>query len=204
MKQKIIAIGKKLGVNGYSAGISGNISIRQKNGFYITSSGSKLSELKRNDIIFVDFDGNCNRFAKKPSSEKNLHLEIYKLRHDINAIIHCHSPKCTSLATCHIPMDKKLLADSVFYFGEIPLAPYAMPSSEELVKKTLPFFENHNAVLMSNHGIIIGADTLENALFLTETAELNAEVYINSILLKSPYSLSESDVSDIYNLRNSK
>ena len=101
-------------------------------------------------------------------------------------------------------MNKKLLADCVFYFKEIPLAPYAMPSSDKLVKNTIPFFKEYNAVLLANHGLVVAADTIENAFCLTETAEFNAEVYINSMMLKTPNALSKSDVAEIIALRNNK
>ena len=200
MKQKIIDTGKFLGTKGFAPGLSGNISMRCDNGFIITASGSRLGDLQFDDIVFMNFDGSYDENCKKPSSEKNLHNEIYHLRSDINAIIHCHAPKSATLAACHIPMDRKLLADCVFYFKEIPVAPYAMPSSDALVHNTAPLFENHNAVLMANHGIIIGADSLENALYLVETAEFNAEVYINAISINSGCSLSPESVSEVYTL----
>ena len=200
MKNKIIEIGKKLDLKGFAPGISGNISVRTKKGLLISASGKKLSELDENAIVEIDFDGNILDGNCKPSSEKNLHSAIYKIRPDINAVIHCHSPKTATLAACHIPMDKKLLADCVFYLKEIPLAPYAMPGSEQLVKNVAPLFKKYHAVLLANHGIIIGAKDLDNAFYLTETAEFNAEVYINAGIIGAPKTLSLNDVEDIYNL----
>lgn len=200
MKNKIIEIGKKLDLKGFASGISGNISVRTDRGLLISGSGKKLSELSKNTIVEIDFNGNILEGDCKPSSEKNLHSKIYQLRPDINAIIHCHSPKTATLAACHIPMDKKLLADCVFYLKEIPLAPYALPGSEKLVENVAPLFKNYHAVLLANHGIIIGAKDLDNAFYLTETAEFNAEVYINALSLNLAKSLSDKDVEDIYNL----
>ena len=200
MKNKIIEIGKKLDLKGFAPGISGNISARTDRGFLISGSGKKLSELSEDTIVEIDFAGNILDGSFKPSSEKNLHSKIYQLRPDINAIIHCHSPKTATLATCHIPMDKKLLADCVFYLKEIPLAPYALPGSEKLVENVAPLFENYHAVLLANHGIIIGAKDLDNAFYLAETAEFNAEVYINALSLNLYKSLSDKDVEEIYNL----
>ena len=200
MKKQIINIGHQLGQNHFTIGTSGNISVKCKDGFLISASGTKLSQLCEEDIVLTDFDGNLIEGNKKPSSEKNLHSAIYKLRPDFGAIIHSHAPKTATLAACHIAMDKKLLADCVFYFKEIPLAPYAMPSSDELVQNTAPFFKNHNAVLMANHGLIVAADTLQNALYLVELAEFNAEVYINSMLLKSGHPLDTKAIEDIQKL----
>lgn len=201
MKNKIIEIGKKLDTKGFAPGISGNISIRTDNGLLISASGKKLSELTEDSIVEIDFAGNIIDGKAKPSSEKNLHSKIYQIRNDINAIIHCHSPKTATLATCHIPMDKKLLADCVFYLKEVPLAPYALPGSKKLVENVAPLFKNYHAVLLANHGIIIGAKNLDDAFYLTEIAEFNAEVYINTHTINSVKSLSSKDVEEIYNLQ---
>lgn len=197
MKEKIIEIGKKLDLKGFAPGISGNISVRCEDAFYISASGKKLSELSNETVVKVDLDGILIEGDRKPSSEKNLHSGIYKLREDINAIIHCHSPKIATLSVCHIPMDKKLLADCVYYFDKIPLVSYAMPSSEELVQNTLPFFEKYNAVILANHGFLVGAKNLDEAFYLAETAEFNAEVYINSLILNRINSLNEQAIADI-------
>lgn len=64
-----------------------------------------------------------------------LHVEFYKQRPDVNYIIHVHSPYLSSFACCHIPLDEPIMAENVFYFGEIPLAEYGLPSSMDLVEK---------------------------------------------------------------------
>lgn len=200
-KNSIIEIGKRLGAKNMSPGTSGNMSVRDGNRILISASGSALPELKYEDIVVMDFDSNVLKGNKKPSSEKHLHAKIYEMRPDIQALVHCHSPYVSAFAVAHIPLSKPIISENVFYFGEIPLADYAMPSSDALVDNTAKFFDNHDAVLMANHGIIIGGKNLKDAYYKMETAEVYAQIYLNSMILGGSVDLSQEDISEIYELR---
>ena len=128
--QEIIEYGKLCGVKNFTPGYSGNISARYKEGLLITASGSSNGYLKTNDIVHIDFDGNSLEKGKKPSSEKFLHIEIYKQRKDINYIIHVHSPFLSSFASAGKDLMAPIMAENIFYFGGIPLAGYALPSTK--------------------------------------------------------------------------
>ena len=203
LKQSIIKYGKKLGDKNMSPSTSGNISVRVQENCLITASGSCLGDLSEEDIVLIDSKSNVIDGNKKASSEKNLHNAIYQMRSDINAIIHCHSPYVSTFAVCQIPLSKPIISENVFYFGEIPVADYALPGSEKLVENTAKFFAKHNAVLLANHGIIIGAKDLKNAYYLMETAETFAQIYLNSILLGGAKELTSKDIEEIYQLKAS-
>lgn len=198
--REIIKYGEKLGQKNMTPGTSGNISVRFGEDVMITGSGTSLADLSREEIVLMDSKA-AVIWGGKPSSEKHLHNAIYKLRPDINAIIHCHSPYVSSFAVCHIPLSKPIISENVFYFGEIPLAEYAMPSSDALVENTVKFFENRDAVLLANHGIIIGGKDLKDAYYKMETAETYAQIYLNSIILGGAKDLSPKHIEDIYDLR---
>ncbi len=200
-KSEIIKYGKMLGEKNMSPATSGNISVRFENNILITASGTCLYDLEENEIVLIDENSNVINGNKKPSSEKNLHNAIYKIRPDINAIVHCHSPYVSAFAVCHKPLSKPIISENVFYFGEIPLAKYALPGSEKLVENTAKFFAKHNAVLLANHGIVIGAKDLRNAYFLMETAETCAQIYLNSLILGGMKELSKKEVEEIFELR---
>lgn len=200
IKNSIIKYGEKLGQKNMTPGTSGNISVRYGDTVLITASGTCLADITREEIVIMDLDANVIE-GGKPSSEKHLHNAIYKLRPDFNAIVHCHSPYVSSFAVCHIPLSKPIISENVFYFGEIPLAAYAMPSSDKLVKNTIQFFDKHDAVLLANHGIIIGGKNLKDAYYKMETAETYAQIYLNSLILGGAKDLSNEDIADIYELR---
>lgn len=199
--EEIIEVGSLCGEKNYTPGYSGNISVRYKDGMLITVSGSANGYLEEDDIVYTDFEGNSKEFGKKPSSEKFLHIEIYKKRSDINAIIHVHSPYLSSFAAAGRDLLSPVLAENVFYFGGIPLAEYAKPSSMELVNNTVKYFDKYSAVLMANHGFIIGSEDMSDAYLKLELAETYAQTVLNAQILGGANSLSKEQESEILALR---
>ena len=201
LSSKIIEYGKLCGEKNYTPGYSGNISARYEDGMLITTSGSANGYLKESDIVYTGFDGISKEEGKKPSSEKFLHIEIYKRRPEINYIIHVHSPYLSSFAASGKDLTAPIMAENVFYFGGIPLAPYALPSTHELVDNTIPYFEKYDAVLMENHGFIVCAKTMEDAYMKLELAESYAQVVLNTEILGGAKILSEEQAQEILKLR---
>ncbi|MCQ2740107.1 MAG: class II aldolase/adducin family protein [bacterium] len=199
--KKIIFCGKLCGEKNFTPGYSGNISARYKDGLLITTSGSANGYLKTSDVVYTDFEGNSLEKNKKPSSEKFLHIAIYKKRSDIKFILHVHSPYLSSFASASKELMQPVMAENVFYFGGIPLAKYALPSSFELVDNTIKFFDKYDAVLMENHGFIVGAKTIEDAYLKLELAESYAQVVLNTEILGGANILSEEQEKAILALR---
>lgn len=202
--KEIIKFGKLCGLKNFTPGASGNISARYKDGLLITTSGSSNAYLRPEQIVYTDFLGNSLEKGKKPSSEKFLHIEIYKQRADINFIIHVHPPFLSSFASVGKDLTAPIMAENVFYFGGIPLAEYALPSTQELVDNTIKFFDKYDAVLMANHGFIVGSKTLEDAYLKLEMAESYAQVVLNTELLGGAKLLSTDEEQRILDLRNNK
>ncbi len=202
LEKEIIEYGKLCGVKNFTPGYSGNISARYKKGLLITASGSSNGYLKKGQIVYTDFDGNSLEKGKKPSSEKFLHIEIYKQRPDINYIIHVHAPYLSSFASAGKDLMSPIMAENVFYFGGIPLAEYALPSTKELVDNTIKFFDKYDAVLMANHGFIVGAKTIEDAYLKLELAESYAQVVLNTEILGGAKYLSQEEEQKILELRS--
>ena len=181
LKSEIIEYGRLAGIKNFTPGYSGNISAR---------FGDK------------NFDGNLIEGDKKPSSEKMLHAQFYRQREDVNYIIHVHPPFLSAFACAHIALDEPLMAENVFYFGQIPLADYGLPGSIELVEKTAKYFDKYNAVLMANHGFVVGDKTINDAFLKLELAESYAQVVCNTKILGGAVPLSEKQVDEIYALKN--
>lgn len=201
IENEIIDYGNLCGKKNFTPGYSGNISARYKKGMLITTSGSSNGYLERSHIVYTDFDGNSLEKGKKPSSEKFLHIEIYKKRPEFNYIIHVHSPYLSSFAAAGKNLMEPVLAENVFYFGGIPLAEYALPSSMKLVENTAKFFDNYDAVLMENHGFIVGAKTIEDAYLKLELAESYAQIVLNTKILGGAKVLTEEESGEILKLR---
>lgn len=203
IKEEIIEVGKRLYLKDLTYGTSGNISVKTNKGILITASGSALSDLTLDDIVMIDAHGKELDIDKKASCEKTLHLSIYNKRKDINAIIHCHAVTVTAFAVANMDLNKASMAENILYFGEIPVASYGMPSSNELVQNTAEKFDDHDVVLMANHGIIVGDKNLRHAFYKIETAEAYAKVSLYSKILGKEILLSNKDIKDLENLKKS-
>ena len=199
--KKIIEYGKLCGEKNYTPGYSGNISARYKDGMLITTSGSSNGYLSENEIVYTNFEGKSLEEGKKPSSEKFLHIEIYKQRPDINYIIHVHAPYLSSFASAGKDLMAPIMAENVFYFGGIPLDDYALPSTMELVENTVKYFDKFDAVLMANHGFVVASKTIEDAYMKLELAESYAQVVLNTYLLGGAKYLTQNQAEEILALR---
>lgn len=202
IKKEIIKYGQMLEAKNLTPGVSGNISARLGDKIIITASGSANGYLSVDDFAIIDLDGNVIEGNKKPSSEKLLHCEFYKLRNDIEYILHVHSPYLSAFASAGVALDEPIMAENVFYFGQIPLAEYGLPSSKDLVEKTSKYFGEYNAVLMANHGVIIGDRAIHDAFLKLTLAESYAQVVLNTKILGGAKVLNSYQVSEILKLRN--
>ncbi len=199
--KQIIDYGKLCGDKNYTPGYSGNISARYQDGMLITTSGSANGYLCEEEIVYTDFAGNALEEGKKPSSEKFLHIELYKMRPEFNYIIHVHAPYLSSFASAGKDLMEPIMAENVFYFGGIPLAEYALPSTMDLVHNTAKYFNKYDAVLMENHGFIVGSKTMKDAYLKLELAESYAQVVLNTNILGGPKLLSKEQAAKILELR---
>ena len=199
--KELIKCGKLAGKKNFTPGMSGNISARYGENIIITTSGSANGYLKEEDFVVIDFDGKPVKSDKKPSSEKMLHVEFYKMRPDINYILHVHSPYLSSFASANVALEEPIMAENVFYFGHIPLAEYGLPGSRDLVEKTSKYFKDFDAVLMANHGFIVGGNTLKDAYLKLELAESYAQVVLNTKILGGAVLLNEKQVEEINGLK---
>jgi len=196
-KKEIAEIGKRLYEKGFAPGASGNISIKIENNILITPSGFNLGEVEASDIVILDLDGKKIKGIKNPSSEKQMHAEIYKKRPDLKSIIHAHTPKATSFAVAGIPLDKALLSEAVVIIGSVPIAEYAMPSSDKLAEIVADNFTNHSVVLMANHGVVTGGHELKETYYKLETLELYAEVFLWTKVLGKVNELPKEDINEL-------
>ena len=199
-KNDILYWSKRLYQKGMSPAKSGNISIKTKNGILISATGTCLNDMNENDIVLTDYSGNLIEGNKKPSSETIMHCEIYSQRDDITSIIHCHCPLISAFSVAGVPITKNILPDFAYYYGEVPIVPYYLPSSIELAQNTAKFFEKYDVVLLKNHGVVAGADSLQNAFYLLEGLRAYCETYFGAEVLGGAKTISKSEVLKIRQL----
>ena len=171
--KEIVKISHDLYKRQLVSGKAGNISVRtkleNKDIIAISPTLKSLKDLKEEEIVLVDLEGNVLTKGK-PSSEVNLHLEIYKARNDVNAIVHTHSPYATGFAFS----SKKI--KRLEGFGKITTPfleeiDYLPPGSIELAKNAAEAIGNEDVLILKHHGVICVADQLKEAANLAEFVE---------------------------------
>ncbi|ANQ53085.1 aldolase [Thermosipho affectus] len=192
MKEEILRAVRFIVENGLVKGTWGNVSIRDKDYVYITPSGIPYDKLKEEMISVVDFNGRLID-GLKPSSELPTHLEIYKNRKDVNAIVHTHPVFSTtvSVVSSEIP---PLIEDAVMILGpEIKVSEYALPGSIELAKNVVDALSDNNAVILKNHGLITVGFDIDEALTASLVCEKTAEIYLYTLNIGNFSTISYED-----------
>lgn len=177
-----------------SPGTSGNLSVRDGKGFWITPSGVPYAELNADMMVFMDLKGNW-KGDLKPSSEWRFHLDIYREREDAHGICHTHSTHATALACRRegIPAFHYMVAAAGG--PDIRCAPYRTFGTQELSDVALDALENRRACLLANHGVIALGGTVAKALKLAQEVESLAEQYILSRQIGGPAILSGEEMA---------
>ncbi len=204
-KENIIYWAKRLYERQMSPSTSGNISIKTNQGILITASGTCACDLEKDDIVLIDYNGNLVEGNKKPSSEKIMHCEIYTKRDDIGAIIHCHCPVICAYCVAGVPMKAPILPDFAVLYDEIPIVPYYCPSTIELAQVIGEYFEDgYSAVLLKNHGIVLGANDLKSAFYQLDLIRAYAETCFGAEILGGAKPISKKEVQELRMLYRKK
>ncbi len=180
---------------GINQGTSGNLSIKYKNGFLITPSSVPYTEMRPEDIVEMNWNGEF--VGKQPSSEWRFHRDILKNRNDINVVLHCHSINATSLS-CH---NKDIPA---FHYivglaggNNIRCAKYATFGSQELANYALIAIKDRLACLLGHHGMICLGKTFKQALMLGCEVEAMAKMYIKALSIGNTDVLSNEEMDKV-------
>lgn len=179
LKKDIIEIGSRLWQRQYIAANDGNITVRlNDNEFLATPTGVSKGFMNSQMIVKIDIQGNLLSSAGNytPSSEIQMHLEVYKKRPEINAVVHAHPAYCTAFAVAGISLDKCVLPESIVSLGAVPIAEFALPSTMEVPESIRPFLEESDAILLQNHGAITFGKDLFDAYYRMETLEHSARI----------------------------
>ncbi len=180
----ICAVGRWIHDRGFVASTDGNISVRLGPDRILTSpTCMSKGMMSPEDLVIARMDGRHISGARKASSEIAMHLLIYRLRPDVNAVCHAHPPTATGFAAAGIALDKPILCELVVTLGQVPLAKYGTPGTPELSDAIEPYVKQHDAILMANHGVVTYGQDLLTAFMRMETTEHFAHVALVAELL---------------------
>ena len=189
---------------GWVAANDGNLSVKLPDGnFLATPTGISKSFITPEKLVIINPEGEVLQAIDgyRPSSEIKMHLRCYKERDDVGAVLHAHPPTATGYAVAHIPLDRYTMIETVAAIGSIPVTPYGTPSTYEVPDAIAPYLEEHDVLLLANHGALtVGADAI-TAYYRMETLELFAKISLTAHLLGGEKEISRENIDKLIELR---
>jgi L-fuculose-phosphate aldolase len=183
LRQAIVEAGRLCYQQGLMPANNGNISVRMgEDRLVITPSMLCKGRLELDDLLVIDLEGQVlkadARKKRRISSETPMHLEAYRQRPDIRAVLHAHPAHATALTVAGIPFPEDVLPELLEGLGPVPTTSFATPSSDENAAAIREHIVGHDAVLIRNHGAITVGRDLEEALIHLERVEHVAKVIV--------------------------
>lgn len=178
-QEAVRAMGVRLVDAGLVIGTWGNVSVRAGDRVVITPSGADYRALRADEVPIVDLATGTWE-GPKPSSERELHLGVYRERKDVTAIVHVHSQNASTVAAARREVPP-ILDDMAQLIGPtVRVAPYALPSTKKIVRVTVKALRGRMAALMANHGAICLGRDLEEAFVCCQVLEKACRAFIEA------------------------
>ena len=204
IKEQICDVCHKTWQLGWVAGNDGNVCARLEDGtFLCTPTGMSKSFITPEKLLRINDKGEVLEGAEglRPSSEIKMHLRCYAKRPDVWSVIHAHPPGATGFAVAHKAMDMYNMIEDVAVIGSVPLTPYGTPSTSEVPDAIEPYLEEHDVMLLENHGALaVGSDVI-TAFYRMESLELWAKITINAVILGGSIDISRENIQKLIDLR---
>jgi len=182
IRAEVLRTAQAMLAEGLTIGDSGNVSARVPHGerllLAITPHGQYYDLLTPEDIVVVDEEGEPVAGDAIPSAELLLHAEVYRVRPDVGAVIHTHSPMASAASIVGRPLPPVLEDQMIFLGGQIEVASHAMTGSEELVGTAAEALGDRNACLLANHGALCVGRDLRAALCACQYLEKLCQAYL--------------------------
>jgi len=202
-RKTMVHFSHKTQAHGFVSVTDGNLSIRlDEKHILITPSSFRKEDMTIEAPVIIDMEGNLVQGAKKPSTEYKVHLEAYRQRPDVKAVIHAHPPRTIAFSLTDSPFDTCILPEVVVVLGNVPIAPYAAPSTDALPESMRDLIKESDAVILARHGTVTVGATLEEAFNKLEKLEHNAEILIYSHILGGAKPFSASELVALNDLRS--
>lgn len=200
-REAICDVGLRLWTREMVASNDGNISVLLDNDTVLTTpTGISKGRMRPEDLVIVSRDGKHLEGTKKASSEVKMHLRIYRDNPEINAVVHAHPMFATMYAVLGETPPCDMLTETVVLMPELPLAPYAMPSTEQVPDSIAPLINTHRACLLEHHGALAWDVDLESAYMSMERLEYVSKMGMLTRLTGERRSLGEKRIADLNEL----
>lgn len=203
LRREIVKLGKTLHERGFIAACDGNLSVRlDKSRFLVTPTGMSKGAMQTSDLVIVDMNGRKLKGRREMTSEIGMHVLIYRMRPDVQGIVHAHPRTATGFAAAGLPLNQPLVCEVVIGLGQIPLAPYGTPGTPELARTLEPLVPQYDAILMANHGVVTYGTDLRSAYMKMETVEHFAQIALVTHVLGRQQLLDSEDLEKLVEARS--
>lgn len=204
VRADIVEVGRRMYARGYTASNDGNISTRLGPDRLLMTPKNVCKGFMTLDMLCItDLNGRKIEGDRDPSSEMLMHLEVYRQRPDVQAVVHAHPPTATGFAVAGISLDRAVLAEVLTTLGSIPIAEYATPSTLELPEAVRKYIKAHDGMLLANHGALTVGTDVYGAYYKMETIEHFAKISLVARLLGRENLLAREEVERLQQLRGS-
>lgn len=204
VREQICDVCHKMWQLGWVAANDGNVTVKLEDGtFLATPTGISKSFITPEKLVHIDANGEIldGLEGLRPSSEIKMHLRCYKEREDVGAVVHAHPPTATGFAVAQLDMDRYTMIETVVAIGSVPVTPYGTPSTEEVPEAIAPYLDEHDVLLLQNHGALtVGADLI-TAYYRMETLELYAKISLTAHLLGGEKEISRDNIDRLIDMR---
>ncbi len=204
LRAEIVRVGRLMHANEFVDGTSGNLSARlDADRLLATPSGLAKGFLEPHQLIVVNMRGElvAGEPGLKPTSELLMHLEAYRRRPEMNAVIHAHPVTSVALSIAGISLAECVIPEAIVVLGLVPTTPYATPASEENQRAISEVIVGHDALILQYHGTLtVGRDVMEAYLRL-ETLEHTAKIIALSKVLGGGLPLPPEQVAKLIQAR---
>jgi L-fuculose-phosphate aldolase len=194
VRRGIVRVCKRMYERGLIAGPDGNVSVRiTYEHVLVTPQGFSKATVEEHDLVLVTLDGKRVGGRHEPSSELGMHLAVYRVREDVNAVVHAHPPVATAFAVAGMGLPGNILPELAVQMGDVPIVPYATPGTPQLEETLAPYLPNYDAFLLANHGATTLGCTLAEAHLRMESLEHSANILLTARLLGRVNALGADD-----------
>jgi len=199
VRQALVDCGRRIVERGLAIGPGGNISARFENTFFIIPHHCALDELTPDGMAQVSLpEGHVLTEGKLPSEEALIHIGLYRIREDVGAIVHIHSPMVIAAASIGIEI-RAMFPDFVLHLGtSIPMVDYIAPTTPQLTAAVCDIMEGSDSVILKNHGAVTVGQTLRDAFYRAIMLEKSAWMQMAALALGKPRFITEAEAHEIF------
>lgn len=200
IRADLVSYGIKIVQARLVAGAGGNISARDNNIIWMKPSGMALDEMTPADLCGMDLKtGRQVKGKRKPTSEVNMHLAVYRARPDVKAIFHTHSPWASGVITSGITL-RPMFAEFINDLGRTGTVPYVTPTTQGLADAMGKKARTCDTIFMVNHGVLAVGATQKQAYFRVVVVEDAAKSLVAACVVGRPKFLSKRQARALLSL----